>query len=440
MQTALPLLMFPALFGLIFIGLPVALALLVVGAAFGFGIFGMNVGIQMYGRLLDVASNFVLVAIPLFIFMGALLERSQIAEKLLQALRLFLGRFPGGLSVSAVIICAIFAASSGIVGAVEIVVGLMAVPTMMAAGYKKDLVCGTICGGGSLGTIIPPSVIVVIYASITDLSIGDLLAGILIPGLIMTVLFLVYIVGRCIIRPEDGPPVSREELDRTSFRQKLWLLVTALLPCVGLIVAVLGSIFAGIASPTEAAAVGALGAMLLAVAYGQFSRSVLVEALNRTVTVTAMTMMIIVGGTIFTSSFLINGGSGVVRSLINSMSLGPNGTLFLFLFVIFILGFLLDWISILLITIPIFNPVIAAAGIDPVWFAVMVCVVLQTSYLTPPMAPSIFYLQSIAPKSITLGDMYRGVIPFVVLQMITLLLVFLIPWTATYMPQILFRL
>lgn len=440
MQNVLPLVMFPLLFAMIFLGIPVALALFSIGAAFSFHIFGLNTGLQMYGRLLDVSSNFVLVAIPLFIFMGALLERSKIAEKLLLALRLFLGRFPGGLSVSAIVICAIFAASSGIVGAVEIVVGLMAVPTMMAAGYRKDLVCGTICGGGSLGTIIPPSVIVVIYASITDLSIGDLLAGILIPGLIMMILFVLYVVGRCYLRPQDGPPLSREELDQYTLRHKLWLLATALLPCVGLILAVLGSIFAGIASPTEASAVGVVGALILVLAYGQFSRTVIMEALRSTITITAMTMMIILGGTIFTSAFLINGGSGVVRTMISDLSLGANGTLSLFLFVIFLLGFVLDWISIILITIPIFNPIIKALSIDPVWFAVMVCIVLQTSYLTPPMAPSIFYLQSIAPKSISLADMYRGVIPFVVLQMITLLIVYLIPWTAVYMPQVLFRL
>jgi tripartite ATP-independent transporter DctM subunit len=440
MQQYLPLLMFPTLFCLIFLGIPVAFSLLVVGAAFGYHVFGSNVGLQMQGRLLDVASNFVLVAIPLFIFMGALLERSRIAESLLQALRLWLGRFPGGLSVSAIIICTLFAASSGIVGAVEIVVGLMAVPTMIAAGYRKDLVCGTICGGGSLGTIIPPSVIVVIYASITDLSIGDLLAGILIPGLVMMLLFLVYVVARCVLRPADGPPLTVEELQKFSLRHKIILLFTALLPCVGLIVVVLGSIFAGIASPTEAAAVGVLGALLLTIAYGQFSRAVLVDALSRTVTTTAMTMMIILGGTIFTTAFLVNGGSGVVRSLISGLALGPSEMLFMFLGVIFILGFLLDWISILLITIPIFNPVIVQAGIDPVWFAVMVCIVLQTSYLTPPMAPSIFYLQSIAPKGVSLADMYRGVIPFVILQLLTLVLVYLIPWMAVYMPKILFRL
>lgn len=440
MQSTLLLLMFPALFGLIFMGIPVAFSLIVVGAAFTYLVLGTNVGIQMHGGLANVASNFTLVAVPLFIFMGAMLERSQIASALLNALRLMLGRFPGGLSFSVVLICAIFAASSGVVGAVEILVGLMAVPSMLAAGYKNDLVCGTICGGGSLGTIIPPSVIVIIYASIADLSVGDLFAGILVPGLIMTALFLIYIIVRCSLRPEDGPPISEEELGNTSLAERLWLLVTALLPCVGLIVAVLGSIFAGIASPTEAAAVGALGAIVLTVWYCQFSIPLLIEALKQTVTITAMIMLIIVGGTFFTSAFMMNGGGGVVRSLVSSLDLNPQGTVLLFLLIIFLLGLVLDWISILLITIPIFNPVILHLEINPVWFAVMVCVVLQTSYLTPPMAPSIFYLQSIAPKTVLLRDMYRGVVPFIAMQLMTLLLVYLLPKTATYMPTILFRL
>ena len=440
MSTAIPLLMFPALFSLIFLGIPVAFSLIVVGAAFSYLVLGSNIGFQMHGGLTSVASNFSLVAIPLFIFMGALLERSQIAANLLHALRLILGRFPGGLSVAVILICAIFAASSGVVGAVEILVGLMAVPSMLKAGYKKDLICGSVCGGGSLGTIIPPSVIVVIYASIADLSIGDLFAGILLPGLIMTAFFLIYVVGRCMLWPEDGPPISMEESNSVSTAQKLWLLLTALVPCVGLILAVIGSIFAGIASPTEAAAVGALGAILLTIWYRQFSVPLLVEALKQTAMITAMTMLIVLGGTFFTSAFLVNGGGSVVRTLMGDLGLGPTETVWLFLFVIFLLGFVLDWISILLITVPIFNPVILHFGIDPIWFAVMVCVVLQTSYLTPPMAPSIFYLQSIAPKNITLGDMYRGVIPFIALQMLTLLMVYLMPVLATYMPGILFRL
>jgi tripartite ATP-independent transporter DctM subunit len=440
MQLALPIMMFPALFGLVFAGIPVALSLLVTGAIFGYLVLGTNIAAQMHGSLTTVASNFTLVAIPLFIFMGAILERSQIAKNLLHALRLLLGRFPGGLSVSVILISAIFAASSGVVGAVEILVGLMAVPSMLAAGYKKDLISGSVCGGGSLGTIIPPSVIVVIYASLADLSIGDLFAGIMIPGLVMTVLFVAYVVVRCMIYPEDGPPLSAAEADSVSTSYKIKLLITALLPCVALIVAVLGSIFAGIASPTEAAAVGAFGAVVLAVWYRQFSIGLLIDALKQTANITAMTMMIIVGGTFFTSAFLLNGGSGLVRTVLGSLDLGPYATIWLFLFIIFLLGFVLDWISILLITIPIFNPVILQAGIEPIWFAVMVCVVLQTSYLTPPMAPSIFYLQSIASKEISLGHMYRGVIPFIAMQLLTLLFVYFLPKTATYMPTILFRL
>lgn len=440
MSTILPILMFVALFSLVFLGIPVSLSLLVVAGIFGYVAQGENVGVQLYGGLLSVASNFPLIAVSLFIFMGAVLERSQIAKNLLYALRLVLGRFPGGLSLSVILICAIFAASSGIVGAVEVLVGLMSVPTMLAAGYKKDLIAGSICGGGSLGTIIPPSVVVIIYASLADLSIGDLFAGILIPGLVMTALFIAYVIVRCTIRPEDGPALPEAELRAFSPMAKLRYLLIALLPCVVLILCVLGSIFAGVASPTEAAGVGAFGAVALAVAYRQFSLRLLVDALKETANITAMTMMIVTGGTLFTSAFLLNGGGFLIRSSISGLEMGPAATMFLFFGILFLLGLILDWISILLITIPLFNPVVIGMGIDPIWFAVMVCVVLQTSYLTPPMAPSIFYLQSIASKHIPLGAMYRGVVPFIALQLVTLALVYVFPKLATYMPSVLFRL
>jgi len=431
--------MFPALFVLIFLGIPVAFSLIIVGAIFSYLALGANAGFQMHGALATVASNFTLAAIPLFIFMGALLERSKIATNLLNALGSILGSLPGGLAVAVVVICAIFAASSGVVGAVEIMIGIMAVPSLLKARYKNDLICGTICAGGSLGTIIPPSIIPIIYATSADLSVGDLFAGILLPGLIMTGLFIIYIITRCTLRPQDGPPITLAESTITTRGQRFWLLVTALLPPVVLIVLVLGSIFAGIASPTEAAAVGAFGVLALTILYRQLTFDLLVDAGMQTVSITAMTLLIVVGGTLFSSAFLMNGGSTVVRIVIDSLDLGISGTMLSFIVVIFVLGFVLDWIAILLIMIPIFNPFIIQSNIDPIWFAVLVCVVLQTSYLSPPMAPSIFYLQTIVPPEIKLADMYRGVVPFVLLQFVTLLIVYLVPGIATYMPTILFR-
>jgi tripartite ATP-independent transporter DctM subunit len=432
-------LMFPALFAMVFLGFPVAFSLIATALLFGYGIFGVSFGHQIFGRVVDVAGNFVLIQIPLFVFMGAIFESSSISDRLFRALRVWIGRSPGGLSQAVIIMCAIFSASSGTVGACEIVVGLMAIPAMMQAGYKKDLISGTICGGGSLGTIIPPSVTVVVYATVADLPMGDLIAGTMIPGLVNTALFMIYIYVRCRLRPQDGPPVRDDECN-VPLGEKLWLLLTALFPCVALIIAVLGTIFMGIASPTESAAIGALGALLLVMAYGDFTWPVVIQAFKRTVLISAMAMAIILGGTVFTSIFMVNGGHTMIRSAIQFLDLGVTGTIMAFLTIVFVLGFVLEWISILLITIPIFNAVVPQLGIDPLWFAVLVLTILQTSYLTPPMAPSIFYLRSIAPKEITYMDMYRGVIPFLAMILLTGLVVYLIPWTATWLPQILFRL
>jgi tripartite ATP-independent transporter DctM subunit len=432
-------LMFPALFGMIFLGFPIAFSLIAVAVLFGFTIFGASFGDQLYGRVIDVAGNFVLIQIPLFVFMGAIFESSSISTRLFDALRVWIGRSPGGLAQAVIIMCAIFSASSGTVGACEIVVGLMAIPAMMQTGYRKDLISGTICGGGSLGTIIPPSVTVVVYATVADLPMGDLIAGTVIPGLINTALFMLYIYVRCKLRPQDGPPVA-EEIVAIPLREKWWLLITALFPCIALIFAVLGTIFLGIASPTESAAIGALGSVLLVVAYGDFNWQVLYNAFERTVLISAMAMTIILGGTVFTSVFMVNGGHTMIKEAIQLLHLGPIGTIIVFMLIIFLLGFMLEWISILLITVPIFSAVLPGMGIDPLWFAVLALTILQTSYLTPPMAPSIFYLRSIAPKEITYADMYRGVIPFVVMIILTGVFVYFIPSTATWLPQVLFRL
>jgi tripartite ATP-independent transporter DctM subunit len=431
--------MFPALFIMVFMGFPVAFSLFSVSMIFGYSIFGHALGDQFFGRILDNSSNLILAAIPLFVFMGSMLQSSGIAKRLFEATRVWLGRLPGGLSVTSIVMCAIFAATSGIIGAVEIVVGLMAIPPMVKAKYSKGLISGTICAGGALGTIIPPSIVVVIYASIADMSVGDLFAGVMIPGLAMVGFFILYIVVRCWIQPDVAPAISAEDFNMP-LGQKIWLAVTALVPCTFLIVAVLGSIFAGIASPTEAAAVGALGSVVLSMAYREFSIKVFIEALRRTVLITSMVILIIAGGVLFSSIFIVGGGKAMVNQTIGAFDLSPTGMIALFLAIIFVLGFILDWISVVLVTIPIFAPLISQAGIDPVWFGVMVCVTLQTSYLTPPMAPSIFFLRSIAPKDFTYGDMYWGVTPFVLMQLATLVVVMLIPWTATYLPTILFRL
>ena len=261
--------MIPSIFVLIFLGFPVAFSLMAVAFAFGYAIFGNNIGLQFFGRVVELSNNYVLAAIPLFIFMGAVLEQSGIARKLFDATKLWLGRLPGGLGLTTIVMCSIFAATSGLVGAVEIVVGMMAIPAMVKAGYRNDLIAGTICAGGSLGTMIPPSVIVVIYASIADLSVGDLFAGMVIPSCVMVALFSAWVVGIAWWNPSIAPKPSAEEFEMPMAR-KLAITATALVPCLSLILAVLGSIFAGAASPTEAAAVGAVGAVILTTIYGGF--------------------------------------------------------------------------------------------------------------------------------------------------------------------------
>ncbi len=430
-------LMFVMLFGLVFLGIPVAISLMCTAFAFGLVVFGDALAAQMHSRIDDVGKNFVLAAIPLFIFMGAMLERSGIANRLFDAIRMWLGRLPGGLSLTTIVMCAIFAATSGVVGAVEIVVGLMAVPAMLAAGYKKDLAAGCVCAGGSLGTTIPPSVVIIIYASITEQSVGDLFAGIMIPAMAMVGLFILYILGRCLIQRDAGPGLPASE-SSASLAEKLWFALTAFLPAAFLVTAVLGSIFAGVASPTEAAAVGSFGAVVLTACYGRLTLRVLFEALKRTIMINSMVMMIVVGGVMFASVFIVIGGDELIGQLVEVLELSPMGIVVLFLAIVFILGFVLDWISVLLIALPIFDPLVRAASIDPIWFGVLVCIALQTSYLTPPMAPSIFYLRAIAPPEITYIDMYKGVAPFVMAQVATLLLVLLVPWTATFLPDYLF--
>lgn len=426
-------LMFPALFVLIFLGLPVAFSLMVVAFVAGWQFFGDITPRQMFGQLVGVGSTYSLVAVPLFIFMGAVLERSGIAERLFQALQLWVGRLPGGLSVATIGMATVFAASTGIVGAVEAVIGLMAIPAMLAYRYDKGLISGTICAGGSLGTMIPPSVVVIIYGAVAQISIGGLFAGALLPGLLMVALFVGYIILRCVVYPEDGPPVPRGELD-VSLGHKLWVTTTSLLPASLLVVAVLGSILLGIASPTEASGVGALGALLLAAAYGRLGPAMLRGSLIKTLQINSMILLIVVGGSMFASVFRAHGGPSLVSDLIAAFDLGTIGIIVLFLLITFLLGFVLDWVSVVLICVPIFTPIIRSAGVDPLWFGIMMIVVIQTSYLTPPMAPAIFYLKSVAPPEITYRHMFRGVLPFVVCQLLVLLAVALVPAIATYLP------
>lgn len=434
MDATIASLMFPGLFLLIFLGIPVAFSLVIVSLVSGWFAFGPMIFQQLYGSIYSASSNYVLSSIPLFILMGAVLEKSGIAKNLFDAIQMWIGRLPGGLALTTIAMAAIFAAASGVVGAVEIMIGLMAIPAMRAYKYNNSLIAGTVCAGGSLGTIIPPTVIVVVYAALAQQSIGALFAAIIFPGILMLSLFATYIIVRCWLRPQDGP-VSTIVDDDKSFALKIRITLKALVPPLLLMFAVLGSLLGGIASPTEAAAVGVAGAVILAIINGGITISSLIDSLSLTVRITSMILLIVAGGTMFTGIFAVNGGGEMVSAIANGLGGGTAGVILFFLAVTFLLGFVLDWTSIVLICVPIFTPVIKQLGIDPIWFATLVLITIQTSYLTPPMASSIFYLKSIAPSDITYVQMCKGVLPFIAVQLLTLAIVVLFPTIATWLPN-----
>ncbi len=434
----LPFLMLPVAFVLMFLGVQVAFSMMITAVLFGLAIFGNRVIFQFIEKIEDISSNFVFAAVPLFVFMGAMLEKSGIADKLFEAIHIWTRRLPGGLALATVTMCIFFAASSGVIGATESVVGLLTIPIMLRYGYDKPLISGVICAGGSLGTIIPPSVVAVVIGPLANQSVGDLLYGMVFPGLIMAGLYLVYIFTLCVIRPQAGPRIPREP-DEPSFGAKLWITTRNMVPPVLMIFAVLGSILLGWASPTEAAAVGALCSVLLTMLYRHFTWGGLYEALIKTLMITTMIMTVLLAGTLFTGVFIGGGGINTASQLIAKMALSPWMLLSLMMLIIFIAGFFLDWISIVLIFVPLFTPLVIQAGFDPVWFCVLFLIMIQTSYLTPPMAPAIFYLRAVAPPEITIRHMYRGVVPFIALQCVTLVIAMVFPITITWLPGVMLQ-
>ncbi|MGI9525255.1 MAG: TRAP transporter large permease [Hyphomicrobiaceae bacterium] len=437
MTIEIGLLMFPALMIAIFLGFPVAFSLMGIAVLFGYYRFGDALVYQLIAKVDDVASYYVLAAVPLFVFMGVMLERSGIAEKLFEAIHLWTRRLPGGLAVGTVLLCVVFAAASGVVGATESVVGLLAIPIMLRYAYNKELISGTICAGGSLGTIIPPSVVVVILAPVADVSVGDLFVGMFIPGLLLALLYVLYIIARCTIRPEDGPRLPPDASDPTLL-EKLMITATAMVLPLCLIFSVLGTIVLGWATPTEAAAMGAIGTVILTLVYGRFNLTTLHEAFMKTLQVTAMILTILLGGTMFAGVFVALGGISAVEGLTTAANLSSTQTIFILLILAFIAGFVLDLISIVLIIIPVAIAILRKMGVDDVWFCIMFLIVIQTSYLTPPMAPAIFYLRGISPPEITLTDMYRGVVPFILLELVVLALVYFFPALALWLPSVVF--
>ena len=435
----LPFLMLPVAFTLMFLGFPVAFCMMVTAVLFGLVVFGDRVVYQFIEKIDDIASNFVLAAVPLFVFMGSMLERSGIANRLFEAIHIWTRRLPGGLALATVVMCILFAASSGVIGATESVVGLLTIPIMLRYAYDKGLISGVICAGGSLGTIIPPSVVAVVIGPLADVSVGDILYGMTFPGLVMGGLYLVYIFIRCVINPSFAPahPALRRrpELRAEAVDQRAQPHPAGDPDLRG---ARLDPARLGLADRGCGDRRPRLGRPHAALPH--FSPKSLFEAIIKTLKVTTMIMTVLLAGTLFTGVFIGAGGIATANRLIGDMQLTPWMLLSLMMAIIFIAGFFLDWISIVLIFVPIFTPLVRTAGFDPVWFCVLFLIMIQTSYLTPPMAPAIFYLRAVAPPEITIHHMYRGVVPFILLQLLTLAFTMVFPQLVTWLPSVMLQL
>ncbi len=450
----IPFLLFLVTFLVLLAGYPVAISLAGVAIIFaGFGIWTgtfnpSDLGF-IPGRLFGVVTNQTLIAVPLFVFMGVLLEKTKIAESLLTNLSDLLGHFRGGLAITVVLVGMLMAASTGIVGATVVTMGMMSLPIMLQRGYQPSLATGTIAATGTLGQIIPPSIALVLLGDVLSnayqqaqlnmgifapksVSVGDLFAGALIPGLVLVVLYLLYLMLRAVFSPSAMP--ERPKTAAIALSSTL----SALVPPLLLIVAVLGSIIAGYATPTEAAGVGAMGALVLAFAYGRLTIDNLRETCAASMSTTAMVFFILIGASIFSLVFRGFGGDEIVQSAFNNMPGGMWGALAIVMLVIFLLGFILDFIEITFVVVPIVGPALMAMGVDPIWLGVLIAVNLQTSFLTPPFGFALFYLRGVAPSSVATTEIYAGVVPFIVLQLLLLGMLLVWPTLATWLPQMIY--
>ena len=456
MNGGMSLLMFATVFIVLLAGYPVAFSL--AGTALGFAFAGQWLGIFDFAflealplRLFGIMTNQTLVAVPLFVFMGVMLERSRVAENLLETMSALFGRLRGGLGISVTLVGMLLAASTGIVGATVVTMGLLSLPTMLRRGYDPKIATGTICASGTLGQIIPPSIVLVLLGDVLSaayqqaqldqgifsprtVSVGDLFAGALIPGLLLVMLYLAYLVAVAILRPQAVPVHQQSEGDAVGGFRAL----QALLPPLLLILAVLGSILAGLATPTEAASVGAVGAMLLAASRHQFNLNILRSVVRSTMEVSSMVFLILIGASVFSLVFRGFGGDELVEELLMQLPGGVVGAMLVVMLVMFFLGFVLDFIEITFVVVPIIGPVLLGMGLDPVWLGIMIAINLQTSFLTPPFGFALFYLRGVAPQSITTGDIYRGVMPFIGIQLAMLGLLALWPALATWLPKLVY--
>jgi len=420
----------------IFSGFPLGFVL--AGTGFVFGILFM--GDRIYGiciaKSYQLLTNYILIAAPLFVFMGNMLGHSGVTEKLFSTMHIVMGGLRGGLALATVFVATIFAACTGIIGASVVTMGIIALPPMLKRGYDKSLACGAVCAGGTLGILIPPSIMMVIYGPMAAISVGQLFAGAFVPGFILSGLYMAYIAIACWLKPELGPSLPIEERRSMTFKQKVVAMATQLVPPVILILGVLGSIFAGIATPTEAAGCGAFIATLLAIAYRRFNLKVLKDTLGGTLYITGFLMLLTVGAGMFTSVFSYLGGSQFATAVLSAVPGGKWGSFAVMMFIIFIFGMLIEWIGSIFIVVPLFTPVAATLGFDPLWFAIAVCVMYQTGFLSPPNAHAIFYLKGVAPPEVTVGDIIRGVWPFIGLILVGLTLITIFPRLVLWLPDL----
>jgi len=436
--------MFGTLIFAITLGHPLAYTLAAVATLFGLIDNGWDVAglFDMFANnAWGLMNNYVLVAIPLFILMAQLLDRSKVADELFETLFVVLGGLKGGLGLAVVVVCTVFAATTGIIGASVVAMGLLATPALMKKGYQKEMSAGIICAAGTLGILIPPSIMMVVYGGLTGMketSVGNLFAGSIFPGLLLASLYFLYILVRCTINPSLGPPISKEEASKWTVVQKTVLTLKSLIPPMALILAVMGTILAGVATPTEAAALGALGALILAIANKKFNWTVLKESAHATMSTTAMVMMLFIGGKFFSTVFLSMGGGDVVADVLVGSGMSKWMVLFIMMGIVFMMGMFIDWAAILLVTVPIFMPIATEIGFDPLWFSILLCVNLQTSFLTPPFGYALFYFKGVAPEGYTMGHIYKGILPFVALQIIGLVILGIFPALVTWLPSIFF--
>jgi tripartite ATP-independent transporter DctM subunit len=405
-----------------------------LGVLFGLAFWGSGVFNLVFTCTLGTLRNYSLLAIPLFVFMGHMLDRSGIAKKLFDILALTLGGLRGGLAIASLVISILFAACTGIIGASVVTMGLLFLPAMLERGYHKGMASGVVCAGGTLGILIPPSIMLIVYGPTAGLSVGKLFYAAMGPGLLMGILYIAYVSIACYLKPEMGPAVPLEERAALSTREKIQGLLVNMVPVLALILAVLGVIWFGVAPPTEAAAVGALVAMIIAAAHGTLNFKVIKETVYSTLLTTSMILMIVVCAGVFVGVFTRLGGGKVVQDILLGLPFSKWGVFVCMMAIVFVLGFLMDWIASLLIIVPLFTPIAATLGFDPLWFAAIVCTMYQTSFLTPPFAYAIFYLKGIAPPEVKSTDIMKGVVPFVVIQLITIVLCVVFPKVIMWLP------